>query len=147
MEVFSERYLDYSYVPLPLVSRSLPRLEIQPSSIHDNRVSLTVRARPGQLFDTNIGGGPNLLQIRGARVVGNDEVLHLVLAVGNRASPSPSPRTPLATEHISITPAQSTPVVLGRLLTIAGAAILLAELVWLSASRYMHAKPRKRPSP
>jgi hypothetical protein len=139
-EVFSEQYSDYSYVPLPLVSGRLPTLEIQPSSIHDNRVSLTVRARPGQLFDTNIGGGPDLLHIGGARIVGSDDLRHLVLAVGTGAPASRSPRTPVATERVSISPAQSTPVVLGRVLTIAGAAILLIELVALSASRRRRAK-------
>jgi hypothetical protein len=139
-EAFSERYSDYSYVPLPLVSGRLPTLEIQPSSIHDDRVSLTVRARPGQLFDTNIGGGPNLLHIGGARVVGTDDLLHLVLAVGTGASPSASPRTPISTERVSISPAHSTPVVLGRLLTIAGVAILLIELVWLSVGRRLQAR-------
>jgi hypothetical protein len=146
-EVFSQQYVDYSYVPLPLVSQRLPTLDIRPSSIHDDRVSFTVRARPGQLFDTNIGGGPNLLHIGGARVVGSDEFLHLVLAVGSGASASASPRKPIATERVSIAPAQSTPVVLGRLLTIAGVAILLVELVGLTASRCLQARrPRARPA-
>ena len=141
-EVFSERYFDYSYVPLPVISRRLPALDISPSSIHDNHVSFTVRAHPGQLFDTNIGGGPNLLSIHGARVVGTDDPLHLVLAVGNGGSPSASPRTPIKTERVSIAPAQTTPVVLGRLLTFLGLAILLIGLIWLAASRYVQTRAR-----
>ena len=122
-EVFAETYNDYTYAPLsPVPDRGLPRLAIAPSEIHDDRVSVALRARPGQLVDTNIGGGPDLLHITGARVVGRDS------------------RYQLASMRVSISPAQSLPVVLGRLLTLLGAVVLAVELAIVSARALLRAR-------
>ena len=96
-EVFAEVFKDYAYVPLPLVGGpELPRLTIYPNQIHGSSVTVTLAARPGQMVDTNIGGGPDLLHITGARVVGRDVGSHLVLALdpGPVAPPSARPNTP-----------------------------------------------------
>jgi hypothetical protein len=145
-EVFSREFDDYSYVPLPFISEQrLPTLEIPPGWISGNRVLLNIRVHPGQLVATNIGGGPDLLRIQGASIAGTDERAHLVLAVGTHApAGSSAARKPVVAERITISPAQSAPVVLGRLLTVAGAAILLVELVWLSVGRYR--RPRAHPA-
>jgi hypothetical protein len=137
-EAFSRLYDDYAYVPLRFVSeQGLPRLEIQPGEIHDNRASLSLRARPGQLVATNIGGGPNLLRITGASIVGADERSQLVLAIGTTASMgSVRPDTPLSIERISMGPAQSLPVALGRLLALAGAIMLAMVLFSLAVRGY-----------
>jgi uncharacterized membrane protein len=145
-EVFSEKYDDYAYVPLPFISEAqLPEVEIPPAAIHDNRVSLTLHVRPGQLVATNIGGGPNLVHVTGASIAGADGRSQLVLAVDASASGgSVDPHTPIVSERISISPAQSTPVVLGLWLTLAGAAILLAELAVFLVRRH---RRREDPRP
>ncbi len=135
-EVFAEVFNDYAYVPLPLVAGpALPHLTIYPSQIHGSSVTVTLAAHPGQMVDTNIGGGPDLLHITGARVVGRDVGYHLVLALdpGAGAPPSARPNTPPTRIRVSITPAESLPVVLGRILTLIGAAVLVAELAVLLA--------------
>jgi hypothetical protein len=136
-EVFARNYKDYGYAPLPLVyGKTLPFLRFSPAAIHDNRLSVSVHMRPGQLVYTNIGGGPDLLHIAGARAVGRDAEYRLVLAVGPRgAAPSAHPRTALATERISIGPAQTLPVVLGRLLSLGSLLVLALELAWLLVRR------------
>jgi hypothetical protein len=141
-EIFAEIYDDYAYVPLPFVSEvQLPRLAISPGEIHDNRASLSVRVRPGQLMATNIEGGPNLLHITGASIAGSDERSQLVLAIAPSQSGRPAgPRAPISTEHISISPADGLPVVLGRLLALVGVAILTVELVVLSLRGYFRAR-------
>jgi hypothetical protein len=128
-EVFAEIYNDYGYARGPLIQSALPQLSISPAAIHDERFSEWVNLRPGQLVDTNIGGGPDLLRITGARVAGHDVHYHLVLAVGPRtAAASARPRTPVAAEHLTIAPAQTAPVVLGRALSLLGAIALLGAL-------------------
>jgi hypothetical protein len=130
-EVFAEIYDDYGYAPLPVISgKTLPLLKMSPQAIHDNRFAATVHMRPGQLAYTNIGGGPDLLHISGARVVGRDAHYHLVLAIGARGAPSATPRTPLSTERIAIAPAQRPAVVLGRVLSLGALAVLALELSW-----------------
>jgi hypothetical protein len=148
-EVFAEKYVDYSYVPLPFVPEAgLPELNISPSKVHDNRVTITVRVRRGQLAATNIGGGPNLLHIVGASVVGEDGRSQLVLAIGSGAGgASANPRTPFSIERISISPEQSTPVVLGRALTLAGAVILALELLGFSVLRYRASRGQRSSTP
>jgi hypothetical protein len=144
-EIFAERYNDYAYVPLPFVSEvGLPKLSIPPELIHDNRVSLTINANPGQLVATNIEAGPNLLNIAGASIAGADERSQLVLSIGSAAPASSALLgTSGSTQHISISPAPSSPVVLGRVLTLIGAVILIVELVTLSV-RGLRASRRRR---
>lgn len=144
-EVFAETFDDYGYAPLPLVhGERLPVLRVSPASIRDNRLSATVRMRPGQLVYTNIGGGPDLLRISGARVVGRDAGYHLVLAIGPpSATPSAHPRTALAADRIAIAPADPPPVALGRLLSVAAVAVLALELAWLLCGSWR--RRRRRP--
>ncbi|MGO9763459.1 MAG: hypothetical protein ACLP1Q_19580 [Solirubrobacteraceae bacterium] len=144
-EVYAQIFDDYAYVPLPFVSEAqLPKLHIAPQEIHGDHVSLTVHVRPGQLVATNIGGGPNLVHISGASVVGADERSQLVVAIGTAASAgSVDPRTPVSTERISIGLAQGAPVVLGRLLTLMGAVILASGLVVLLARGYRERAGRR----
>jgi hypothetical protein len=144
-EGFAERYNDYAYVPLPFVSESgLPKLNISPQSIHGNRVSMTVGAAPGELMATDIEGGPNLVSITGARIVGSDERYQLVLSIGSSASAGSSQAGGgVSTQRISISPAGSFPVVLGRVLTPVGAAILIIELVVIGAGGRRRSRARR----
>jgi hypothetical protein len=147
-EIFAQVYRDYAYVPLPVISeKQLPSLDISPEQIHDNRASFTIRARPGQLVATNIGGGPNLLHITGASVAGTDERSQLVLAIGTAASAgSVRPRTPVSLERISIAQAQNFPVVFGRVLSVTGAALLALGFIALVARSYRERTGRRASS-
>jgi hypothetical protein len=137
-EIFAQKFDDYSYVPLPLISAvHLPKLHIAPRAIHGNHVSFTAHVHPGQLVATNIGGGPDLLNVTGASIAGTDEHGHLVLAVGSTASAGLThpPTAVVSDVHVSISPAQSLPVVLGRLLAFAGVIVLLVGFLMLIARR------------
>jgi uncharacterized membrane protein len=135
--VYAEHYIDYTYFPLPFISEvGLPSLRISPSEIHDNHLSLTFQARPGQLVATNIAGGANLLNIHGASIAGSDARSQLVLAVGAASAGSVHPHTPVSNEHISVSPAQPLPIVLGRALSFLGAAMLLVLFAVLSLRGY-----------
>jgi hypothetical protein len=144
-EIFAQRYIDYTYALLPFVSeRGLPKLSISPAEVHGNNASLTVHARPGQLIATNIGGGPDLLRIAGAGIAGIDERAQLVLAIGTTASKGAiKPHTPVSTEHISISQAERLPVVLGRLLALAGVVMLLVIFAVLSVRNHRNKGGRR----
>jgi hypothetical protein len=130
-EAYAELYKDYEDVQLPLVSdKQLPKLTIPLSAIHDDRVSIEAPVNRGPVFATNIGGGPDLLKITGASIVGMDQDAHLVLAVSGRA-PTGSIASPKPRERISIEPADHWPVVVGRLLTFAAVLTLAGELAML----------------
>lgn len=134
-EIYAEYYDDYGYAPLtPTNPIGLPTLKLSPSKIKGSKVSVSVQAREGQLIDTNIGGGPDLLRITGARVVGHDSEFHLVLAAG-AAGASRSPTTPLGVDHITIAPADPFPVKFGLLLSLAGALVLALGFGWLVVQR------------
>jgi hypothetical protein len=134
-EVFASAFDDYDYVPLPLASeRALPKLYIPAGLVHDNHAALTVSVRPGQAVATNIGGGPDLLHITGASIVGVDQRAQLVLALASPPSDaSPNPHTAVTSDRISISEAQSAPVVLGRVSTLAGVLLLAVGLAALLA--------------
>jgi len=141
-EQFGATNVDYGYFPLPYVSEAgLAKLVLTPEEIHDNHASLTVHAPPGQLIATNIGGGPDLVHITGASIVGADALQQLVLAVGGDASArSGTARAPASSERITVGPAQGTAVVLGRALTLAGVAMLAAASLLTLAVRRLHGR-------
>jgi hypothetical protein len=134
---FTERHDDYGYAGLPLIyGKQLPQLSFSASAIRNERLSMWTRARPGQLVYTNIAGGPDLLDIAGARAVGHDTSYRLVLALGPSTAPaSAHPRGAVADDHITIAPANHLPTVLGRLLSLGALITLLLELGWLLAKR------------
>lgn len=136
-EKSAELHNDYSYASLPLVfGPQLPLLSFSPNQIHDDRATAYESARPGQLVYTNIGGGPDLLDITGARVVGRDPSFRLVLALGpDTARPSAQPQTPVTKQRVTIGPAQSPPVAIGRLLSFGSVGLLALELAWLVIRR------------
>jgi hypothetical protein len=130
-----EGLLDYVDNSLPYIKRALPKVGFAPAT-DEFHASVVVRLRPGQLVDTNIRGGPDLVHVTGARIVGSDPVANDVLEVGGRDGASGKvsvarrgARAVRAT--ISVSPAHGLPVVLGRLLALVGALVLLAELTVL----------------
>jgi hypothetical protein len=129
---------DYHDAYLPFLRLGkLPLLYISPAQIHADHFSTTVHVRRGQLLETNISANPDLLQVSGASVVGNDERAHAVLQVGagTAAEAANAPTAPVATETISLRSADHLPIAMGRLLSLAGGATLILGLVALSIGR------------
>jgi uncharacterized membrane protein len=111
----------------PIVNaRNLPKVSIAASEVRDDRVSWRMNLRPGALMATDIATGPYLVHITGAKAVGIDSENHyLVLAMGPGSGSRP----------ITVSTASGLPIVLGRLLSLVGFAILTLELVLLSTYR------------
>ncbi len=129
----SEGLLDYVDDRLHVRRRHLPQITFPPDSIRDDRASKVVHERPGQLVDTNIRSGPELVQITGARIVGIDLQADDVLEIGSYTDASgraPARRGDTSTiaETISIGPADGLPVAAGRLLTEIAVVVLALEL-------------------
>jgi hypothetical protein len=135
---------DYPDVDLPhLLIGKLPLLHIPPAKIHGDRISMSVRFRPNQLLETNIGANPDFLQIKGANLVGIDKRGHAVLEFGSSevSEAATASTKPVSTEKISLRPADRPPVVVGRLLGLAGVVVLMIGLVALSIRRVLDRKP------
>lgn len=115
-------------------TRNLPTLTFPPSAVQGDRVSATVRVRAGTLLATNVAAGSYLLHVSGAKPVGIDAQSGLmVLAVGGAASAA----SPVREQTITVSTGDGLPIVLGRLLTLCGLAILLAQLLALPAYRLL----------
>ncbi|HEX5853526.1 MAG TPA: hypothetical protein VFY36_10585 [Solirubrobacteraceae bacterium] len=139
----NEDYQDPSAPILP--RRKLKTLEFPPSTVYNDRVSVSVRMRPGTLVATNIAAGSYLLEVTGAKPVGVDsENDDLVLSIGDggerHADEAGAPTQPIPEETISVGTGNSLPIVLGRLLTLSGLAILALELLLLPACRLFVAR-------
>jgi hypothetical protein len=121
---------DYQDLSAPIIpAHGLAKVEIPFESVQDGRTAtFSTRQPAGTLLATNIGAGPYLLHITGAKAVGIDsETDNMVLRVdGVHRS------TAASAEHtITVSTGESPPIVLGRLLTLLGLAILAVELAVL----------------
>lgn len=113
--------------PLPKVRFPLgPRL--------DARYAVTVTEPPGQLLESNIRSGPQLVDVTGAKIVGTDHEADDVLEVDRHAGRRAGPVT------ISVAPADTLPVVLGRLLSAVALLALALQLLWPTVRRLRAAK-------
>jgi hypothetical protein len=133
--------LAYVDAHLHYVERRLPEVRIAPTAVHDDRASAVVHLPPGRLVDTNIGGGPELVHVTGARIVGNDEAAGDVLEIGSGAGvaaarPAAGRTRSATTRTISVSPADSLPVVLGRLLTLLAILVLVVRLAAIAVRRH-----------
>jgi hypothetical protein len=122
-----EGWTDYINVSMTLLEdrHGRPSEIIFPaSSLHDERASKVVHLPPRSVADTNIGGGPEFVHVTGAKIIGIDNEGNDVIEIG-RSKGSPTGRGAVRpTEVISVSPANSAPVALGRLLS-------LAAVIWL----------------
>jgi hypothetical protein len=124
---------DFQDVSQPVIpGQRLASVSIPPESVHGDRASFSTSKPPGTLLATNIGGGSNLVALTGAKDVGVDsQTGNMVIQVG-----AASPGAPSTGEHtISVATASNLPIVLGRVLTLLGLAILVLELLGLLALR------------
>jgi hypothetical protein len=126
-------YLDGALAVVVAHGGSSREVDFPPNEVHDDRASMIVHLAVGQLVDTNISAGPGLVHVTGARIVGADpaggDVLEIVRD-GETSRGTPSGRhaaTP--TERISLSTADSGPVVLGRVLTFIAVIVLVLELL------------------
>lgn len=120
---------DYQDVAQPVVAgANLASVEIPPEAALQNRVSFSTRLPSGTLLATNIGAGPYLLHVAGAKPVGVDsQTGDMVLQVGG--GDGAGART------ITVSTGDGLPIVLGRILTLIGLAALGLELLVLVARR------------
>jgi len=155
MQTYQRLLRDYANASLPRLDREgrLPTIEFPLSAVHGDRVSAVVSLPPGQLVDSNVGGGPELVKVTGARIVGVDPGFNDVLEVGRpaRASGSGAP-----VQTISLSTADGAPIVVGRLLTLAAILVLLGQFAALAVRRLRRRPtaplrparaPRRRPAP
>jgi hypothetical protein len=142
--------IDFADSSAPVVrARDLPILEFPPAAVHDDRVSATIDVAPGTLVETNIGAGSYLLHVKGATPVGVDASTGLMVlrigsgagmgtgAGGDRASTGSA--TPRMT--ITVSTGDSLPIVLGRVLSLAGLAVLGIGLLVLVTRSIRHLRP------
>ncbi len=123
-------------------ARNLARVTIAPESVQGDRASVVTSARPGTLVTTNIGAPAALVHVTGARPVGVDsETGDMVLAVAQPAAGQASQQT------ITVSTGHSLPIVLGRVLSLIGLAILALELVIVPAVRFLARRARAAPEP
>jgi hypothetical protein len=147
----------YQDVSAPVINgRGLVTLGIPKQSIHDDRVSGPVRLRAGTLVATNIVAGSYLLHVTGARPVGTDSLTGaMVLRVGSAADRASNDRATASQPAITVSTGNGLPIVLGRLLSLAGIGVLAIGLVLIAAARlaggqmpiHRLAVGRRRPRP
>jgi hypothetical protein len=137
---------DFQTVGRAIAGRGLRVVAIPPEAVHDDRVSFTVRAHPGSLVETNIGAGPYLLHVTGAKAVGVDSQTGLMVlavdaprraAAARSAAAGAATRTASGQATISIRTGNSAPIVLGRLLSLVGLVALALRLLVVPAGRVL----------
>jgi hypothetical protein len=133
-----EGWIDYLDADLTLLEppHGRPReVDFSASSMHENRASKVVHLQPREAVYSNIDGGPEFVKVTGAKIIGINPEGNDVLEIGPSIGPQRAPGShhqSQPTEVISIAPANSAPLVLGRLLTVLAAVFLAGELIVLA---------------
>ena len=128
-------WLDYVDAALPRRPRvrGATELNFPPATLHDDRSTRRVHLQPGQIVYTNIGGGPELVHVTGAAIVGigpeGNDVLRVDGPASSGAVDSSQRAADAADEGITVGPANGLPIVLGRVISLVAIAFLLALLV------------------
>ncbi|HEY3827574.1 MAG TPA: hypothetical protein VGL57_00110 [Solirubrobacteraceae bacterium] len=130
---------DYIDGSLPVVrSRGgqPPQVNFSFSAVRGDHISKVVHLRPGTLVYSNVGGGPELVHVTGAKIVGISPIGLDALEIGAAAtSPPAGSGASRSTEVISLSTASTWPVVLGRILTVSAMLFLLGFFVVLGVRR------------
>jgi hypothetical protein len=124
-------YVDVRLRSLNYAGKQPPEVDFAPTAVRDNRISLVVHLRPGELVYTNLQGPPSLVHVTGARIAGVNRDDYDVLEIGSdaragRQSIANGGASPTA-KTIALSPADSLPVALGRILTLGAMAILILQ--------------------
>jgi hypothetical protein len=117
----------------------IPFVHFDTTAVQGARVSTAIRLYPGELVDSNIFGSPSFVHVTGARIVGINHRNGADVLEVDAASPSSGRGAAAATAAISVTPAASPPVVLGRVLTICAVIALTLQFVLLAIRRFRYA--------
>jgi hypothetical protein len=135
-----EALSDYFDVRLPVMAArpaGAAAVDFDPGAVRNDRISRVVHLQPGALLYTNLQGPPGLVHVAGARIAGVTREAYDVLEIDRH--PGAGRDTPgrggSAAETISLSPAHSLPVVLGRALTLVGAVALVVQFAALAIRR------------
>jgi len=146
-----ERFGQFDYLDNRLreYEEPLSTVYFPDSTNASRRVSEAVQVPPDRLVATNIRGGPDLVNVSGATIVGVDGQLDDVLELpetsnAHGASSSPT-HAPAPTATISVGPAESLPVVAGRTLSLIALAVLAIELGLLAIRGIYEYSSRQAP--
>ncbi len=133
---------DYRTMKPLIPGGGLAKVNIPLESVHDNHASFSTDLPPGTLVATNIGAGPYLVHITGASAVGVDSLTgYMVLRIGSGQAAGGSQGEHQAAdaanrqETITVSTGDSLPIVLGRVLSVCGLAILAFVLLILPVLR------------
>lgn len=134
----NEDYHDTSQRRIP--DTGLPKLDFPFESVHGGSVTATTSLRPGTLATTNIAAGSYLVKLTGAKSVGVGATSNdMVLEIGSApAADSSGQRT------VTVSAGNSLPIVLGRVLTVCGVALLALQLLLVPAWRLLTRRARPR---
>jgi hypothetical protein len=134
--------IDYIDAELPILvdpHGQAPEVDFSPASVHGERTSEVVHFPPGEFVDSNIAAGPELVHVTGAKIIGlspeGGDVLEIDPGAGGAARATAGHRASSETEVISVSPQNGPPMVLGRLLALAGAIFLVGEFAVLATRR------------
>lgn len=130
-------------LPLLVNDAHIPEVDFPPTALHDDRASVAVHLTPGQPVYTNVGGGPELVHVSGARIIGVTRTGNDVMQVGPSNAAGPAGRDSRPTEVISVSPAGGSPIVLGRLISLAALVLLLAALA-VPGARALYSRGHRR---
>ena len=129
----------FNYVDdrLRVIKVRVPHLRFPPESVRADRTAILVRAEPGQVVDSNIRSAPEFVHISGAKIIGVDLEANDVLEIGAGAGVTPRAKgtyghAPAPITRITVSAADSFPIVAGRLLTGLALLTLAVELVLLA---------------
>lgn len=134
-----ETLLDYLDVRQPALTAPNGRpaeVNFDTTPAQGSRISKVVHLRPHELVFSNLLGPPPLIHVTGARIVGlNPSEGSDVLEIEPPPSSSSGQRAPFPAETISVSPATSLPVLLGRVLSLCAAIALISQFVLLALRR------------
>ena len=114
---FSGGLGDYNDDSVPLVEPKGPPIGLVfPTTIYDEKVSLPTSLPAGTLVHTNVTGGPYLVDVRGAEMVGHDKSGFMVLKI--------APHKGSAPQSVTLSRASTVPVDGGRIISCVALAVL-----------------------
>jgi hypothetical protein len=140
-----EDYNDIALTPLVNTEKQPASIYFPPTAVHNDRTSMVVHLRAGQLVASNVDAGPELVHVSGAKIVGLDPEGNDVLQI-DRAAHGTAQTGSRQAETISLSTARSLPVVLGRLLSLIAVGFLVVVFAALGARRLMYARNFPRAS-
>jgi hypothetical protein len=127
--------LDYLDDELPSYNTEAPFVAFPiETAMRGGRVTEVVPVPADRLIATNIRGGPELVKVTGARIVGHDPETDDVLEVTSPSAPSPAGQA-RATAIITVGPGDSFPIVGGRIISLLALVALAGQLGWIGVAR------------